>query len=107
MPEAPRQRPLRHRHPRRDLALGDLLDLAQLSIDRGAVPAGADIALRKLVARLVLAGQEPAGQRDARQHAQVLPLTRVEYTLLGRRPIEPVVDDLDRLDLLRRRSVDL
>ena len=95
MLEAPGQRPGRHRHTIGHLFFLDLLHLPEPILNALEVPAGTQIALLgEPGARLILATQEAAGERDPSQNTQILFNAGGKCRLFGT-AIQPVVDHLD------------
>jgi hypothetical protein len=95
MLQTPRQRPGRHRHVRWYFALLDLLHQIEFLLYLSLILLRADIIrMGELRAGLVFATQQPAGQRNASQHAQILFPTQGQQTLL-RRTVQTIIDDLN------------
>src|SRR5438876_3545298 len=74
MLETPGERPARHGSAGRQFGLLDLLHLPKHRGDLLWVLRVADVARRELRAGLVFAGEEAAGERHARENAEVEPL---------------------------------
>src|SRR5207249_5098541 len=98
MLEAPRQRPLRHRHAGRDFFPRDLPHLTQLLVDLLLGLAGTKVIAGKMRTGLVFAAQETACQRHARENAELV-LHRVREIAHLRTLVEAVVNYLKHLDL--------
>jgi hypothetical protein len=104
--QAPRERPARHRHARRHLGRGDALDLGQFGVAVLLHPRLAHVGRGEGRAGLVFAREKTAGERHAREHAEVL-LAAGGEDLLLRLALQPVVDDLDASGADQRGAVGL